>query len=341
MTRRQVFILIGMGLIAIILFGAMVALSQPLLEASPQQVAQGNGARETIASATFVPTMTPTPTNSPTVTPTPTTTETGIPTPTNPRVVIATPIPTDTPTPTATRVPVISTGGGSSGGSSLSSGLGVSAGPSARPTSTFEYTIVTDPIEYETTNNFFAILARVTAYNTPVGGYRLMGVHSPSGITYESPPACGELCKASSPDEYTTSEGVVVRQPNQDGNLFFEAPFYETGVWTIQLIAPNGGQASDTFRIDVDAAERVWVYMHFSATRTEDPAVSAALQPPTPVPPCQCEADFYTCDNFQSQAAAQNCYNWCIGLGAGDVHNLDSFNPGDTGDGSRSNKVCD
>lgn len=40
-------------------------------------------------------------------------------------------------------------------------------------------------------------------------------------------------------------------------------------------------------------------------------------------PPCTCWADSRNCDSFRTQSEAQACFEYCMGLGAGDIHNLD------------------
>ncbi len=40
-------------------------------------------------------------------------------------------------------------------------------------------------------------------------------------------------------------------------------------------------------------------------------------------PPCTCWADTRNCDTFRTQSEAQACFEYCQGLGNGDVHNLD------------------
>ena len=44
---------------------------------------------------------------------------------------------------------------------------------------------------------------------------------------------------------------------------------------------------------------------------------------PTPVPVCPCHADLFDCSDFDTQADAQACYDYCLSQGAGDVHMLD------------------
>ena len=36
-----------------------------------------------------------------------------------------------------------------------------------------------------------------------------------------------------------------------------------------------------------------------------------------------CSSDIYNCGNFSTQAGAQDVFNWCIGQGVGDIHQLD------------------
>jgi hypothetical protein len=48
-----------------------------------------------------------------------------------------------------------------------------------------------------------------------------------------------------------------------------------------------------------------------------------------PAGPCACTGNLYNCGDFGTQAAAQACYDWCVSLGAGDVHQLDSDGDGE------------
>ena len=73
------------------------------------------------------------------------------------------------------------------------------------------------------------------------------------------------------------------------------------------------------------------------ATLTETPAPtktailspvphSATLAIPTKTTgaPCNCTGPDLNCSNFYSQIAAQECFNFCLGTGFGDVFDLDS-----------------
>lgn len=51
---------------------------------------------------------------------------------------------------------------------------------------------------------------------------------------------------------------------------------------------------------------------------------------PTTVPSeiCECGHDAYNCKDFSSRSQAQQCFNYCISIGAGDIHRLDQDNDG-------------
>jgi len=38
---------------------------------------------------------------------------------------------------------------------------------------------------------------------------------------------------------------------------------------------------------------------------------------------CSCSGDSLNCSDFSSQSSAQACMNYCVSIGAGDIHNLD------------------
>lgn len=67
-------------------------------------------------------------------------------------------------------------------------------------------------------------------------------------------------------------------------------------------------------------------------TRTPLPT-QTPIRPPTLAPaagPCSCGGNLYNCSkaDFSSKGAAQGCYNYCVSIGAGDVHSLDSDGDG-------------
>ena len=47
----------------------------------------------------------------------------------------------------------------------------------------------------------------------------------------------------------------------------------------------------------------------------------AGAAPPAAV--CECSANLYNCSDFSTHRQAQACYEYCLSLGAGDVHSLD------------------
>lgn len=63
-----------------------------------------------------------------------------------------------------------------------------------------------------------------------------------------------------------------------------------------------------------------------AATATpRPPAATATPQPPaaTSAPVCDCSGNTLNCGDFQTQRAAQACYNYCIAQGRGDIHDID------------------
>lgn len=282
MKRWQAIALILMAVLAISLFCGVAALSQALFQTSDpaaivaqlgdnadSDTAIENGNQAADVTATFTPRATATPTLLPTATntPVPTVTPSPLPTPTSTRVVVDTPTPTPTVTPlptqipTATNTPVVRN---SSGGKS-----GVSAPHSAStalpPASQYPFKIVAGPLSYKTENHIFVILAEVTAGGVPQPGYRLVGTHSPTGFQWESPLSCPDLCKASGPEAIYDKDGNLVKKWNiQKGNLFFESPNYDTGIWSLMLVDAHGQQVSDVFQLGLDSEHKLWFYYVFS-----------------------------------------------------------------------------
>jgi phosphatidylserine/phosphatidylglycerophosphate/cardiolipin synthase-like enzyme len=64
---------------------------------------------------------------------------------------------------------------------------------------------------------------------------------------------------------------------------------------------------------------------------TVTPTATLAPTPTTtPQAPgsCACTGNLYNCSDFSTQAQAQACFDWCMGQGAGDIHQLDSDGDG-------------
>jgi hypothetical protein len=62
--------------------------------------------------------------------------------------------------------------------------------------------------------------------------------------------------------------------------------------------------------------------------------LAAAKLKPAAMPPrqggetCYCSSDIYNCNNFDNQAEAQSCFDYCRSVDRGDAHGLDSDNNG-------------
>jgi hypothetical protein len=59
----------------------------------------------------------------------------------------------------------------------------------------------------------------------------------------------------------------------------------------------------------------------FTPLPSETP--TAVLSTATISPTCDCAADTLNCENFNTQAQAQTCMDYCISQGAGDIHGFD------------------
>ena len=65
---------------------------------------------------------------------------------------------------------------------------------------------------------------------------------------------------------------------------------------------------------------------------TPEPAGAGSQSQPAPDPaenvPCLCAGDYYDCSSFGGPAAAQECFEYCLDSGQGDIHRLDQDNDG-------------
>jgi hypothetical protein len=117
---------------------------------------------------------------------------------------------------------------------------------------------VDGPVDKKTKNHMFVVYARITGPDgtTLLPDYRMIGTHSPTGVNIQSEPSCDYLCRASGPrmEDYYILEG----------NLVFEAFFYDTGTWSLVVLDPQGQQASEKLEIEIDRQERRWFYYHLS-----------------------------------------------------------------------------
>ncbi len=265
MTGKQKLILTALVLLTLGELCVVALLVRPYLVATTtNHVAQ--------APATETPTIAPTPTWTmpPTWTPIPLPQETRPPTPTATRVVKDTPTPTITPT--YTRV-VPTTPDVSQAAFAVSPTRPVirRRAPTATPAPHYPFKIVATQ-EYTTTNSFFVIYAQIKSGDALLGGYRLVGTHQPSGLTFESPPSCWDLCKASGPristtpccNEFCTPIPSSLPPHVQEGNVAFEAPIYETGSYQIRVLDPQGQPVSDIIEIPIDANDKKWFFLVFN-----------------------------------------------------------------------------
>jgi hypothetical protein len=68
-----------------------------------------------------------------------------------------------------------------------------------------------------------------------------------------------------------------------------------------------------------------------TVTPRPSPTASPALLNVTPPPPvgiCDCSGDIYDCEDIAMISFAQECYDYCMESGAGDVHGFDEDNDG-------------
>jgi len=251
MTRVQILILLILAITVCIVFGiAAITVRTQLMPSLTPAIAERPEA-ETTTTPAAVPTWTPIPIS----TSTPTPTDTRLPTATYTRVVqdTATPTVTHTPAPTPTGTispsPTRSSGGG--GGGTYRTPV-----PTPTPTSLYPFRIVGQTLAYSTTNYIFVTYARVTSGDVLLPGYRLIGTHYPTGAHIESEPSCPYLCRASGP----SIEDYLI----QEGNLVFEAFFYDTGSWSLMLVDPQGRQVSEILHIGIDIRDRKWFYYHLN-----------------------------------------------------------------------------
>lgn len=103
---------------------------------------------------------------------------------------------------------------------------------------------------------------------------------------------------------------VAMRAPSDDGSY--------SGVWSL------------CYRDNCFYDLTVNIVVGVPVVATQAPAVPtvAPTQPP-PAAVCDCSHDAYNCGDFGgSWRAAQNCFEYCVSVGRGDIHRLDQDNNG-------------
>ncbi len=209
----------------------------PVVEEAPQQVA-GVEAEVAAAGDSFLPTAvlgaTDIPTPVPTLTPSATPEATAPPTPTEP------PPPTDTPPPPPPRP------------------TDTPAPPTATPAPTFPFVMVEQGNRMYQSTSYHVItvyVAVVSEGNIPLGGYKVVGDHVPSGAHVES--------GISSWDWSVTNclDCDYIKQ----GNLKFEPGTFTDGTWNIYLTDDSGAPLSATVPLNysTDPAQWVWDFLIF------------------------------------------------------------------------------
>ena len=262
MTGGQKLIIGVLGLFVVVELGigAYIAYTQVLM---PQQEAAAQSTPGTpTATPTATETFTPAPLPTNTLTPTPVVALTSTPTPT--RVVLDTATPTITPTSTQTATPTASP-------SPTYTRVIRPAQPTSPTANGFQ---VVASQNYTTTNYFFVMFAQIKIGGNLAAGYRIQGTHQPSGLTFESELSCPDMCKASGPhiepepccnDLCTPEWDEWVLPPMiQEGNVVFEAPLYDTGIYEIRILDGQGQPVSNVFPIPIDYNDRYWFFYVFN-----------------------------------------------------------------------------
>ena len=93
-------------------------------------------------------------------------------------------------------------------------------------------------------------IAITNGNNVPIGGLKIVGDHSPSGAHYVSGESCFDFCKANG------QKGTI-----KFGNVTFEPPAYETGVWHLYIIDGGGAQVSDIVPVTVNFDSPGWFFV--------------------------------------------------------------------------------
>ncbi len=80
------------------------------------------------------------------------------------------------------------------------------------------------------------------------------------------------------------------------------------------------------FQLQTDVAQPT-EYIYSTNTPFSLETLQPTILPQSAV--CSCSGDTLNCKDFNSQAEAQACFNYCVSQGAGDIHKLDQNNNND------------
>jgi hypothetical protein len=252
---RNVLLMMGnsrLRLAAFILFAFLslnCSLAQPIIDRVKSSdtlarlnsdQAESSRRRQPTSRPTFTPTpnYTDTPTATPTPTITPIPTDTPTPVPTNTPVPTDTPAPTDTPVPTNTSPPPPPT---------------ATFTPAPTPTPSYPFKLTEQGNRAIQKTNYHVItiyVAAVDANNTPIGGLKMVGDHTPSGMHAES---------ALSDWNWSVANCLNCDYVKQ-GNLKFEPGPQTDGTWDIYLADANGTRLSKTIPLSYSSDPQQWVY---------------------------------------------------------------------------------
>jgi endonuclease G len=140
---------------------------------------------------------------------------------------------------------------------------------------------------------------------------------------------------------------IIVVMPKGDSDVSHITA--DTPVIAVRV--PNGLKDKlddwDKYRVTVASIEEATGYDFFTnlapniqhalksqaGMSSSEPVIETPLSTPTPKPSnseavCECGSNHYDCSDFETHKSAQACYEHCISLGRGDIHQLDGNNDG-------------
>jgi hypothetical protein len=180
-------------------------------------------------------------------TPVPTMTPSHTPEPT------ATPAPTETPLPTTTPLPPPQPAAAAAPASAASAPASEEPAPEPPPDPGFPFAVSEQGNRAFQKTNYHVItiyVAVVSEGNIPLGGYKVVGDHVPSGAHVESGLSTWNW------DVVNCLDCDYVKQ----GNLKFEPGPFTDGVWNIYLADPGGSQLSPAVPLSYSSNPEEWVW---------------------------------------------------------------------------------
>lgn len=216
--------------------------------ASPNGVLLTEGATD---STTYLPTPGELPTEVPT--PVPTLTPSATPLPTE------APLPTDTPEPTPVppaAPPAVAPAAIDPPAAAPAAVAPTAAAPTeppAPPAPEFPFTVAEQGNREFQRTNYHVItiyIAAVSAGNIPIGGLKVIGDHTPSGMHAESGLS----------DWNWSAVNCLDCDYVKQGNVKFEPGTFEDGVWNIYLADQNGARLSPVVPLTYSADPEKWVW---------------------------------------------------------------------------------